>query len=62
MGAVQAYCCCGNAPCNGLDCGVYLPGRAPRKRPGPKSAEEVREIRRRAWETRRENYGKRGHR
>lgn len=37
----------------GLDDGPYLPGRAPRKKPAPKTAEEMRAIRARAWETRR---------
>lgn len=48
---------------SGLDDGiVYLPGHAPRKKPAPKPADEVREIRSRAWATRREKYGERGHR
>lgn len=50
---IAAYCGCGNTPCDGLDCGPYLPGCAPRKRPAPKSLEELREIRARAWATRR---------
>lgn len=37
----------------GLDDGPYLPGRAPRKKPAPKSAEELTAIRKRAWVTRR---------
>jgi hypothetical protein len=45
----------------GLDDGPYLPGRAPRKKrtadPAVVSAE-----RKRAWKTRRANYGPRGHR
>jgi hypothetical protein len=46
----------------GLDDGPYLPGRAPRKKPAAKSAVETREVRSRAWATRRERYGERGHR
>jgi hypothetical protein len=61
MSALQWHCECGNSPCNGLDCGVYLPGRAPRKRATPKAARELSEIRMRAWETRRQIYGQRGH-
>jgi hypothetical protein len=37
----------------GLDDGVYLPGRAPRKKPAPKSPEELAGIRAKAWVTRR---------
>lgn len=47
---------------SGLDDGPYLPGHAPRKKPRPKTAEEVRDIRAQAWVTRREKYGKWGHR
>lgn len=47
---------------SGLDDGPYLPGKAPRKRPEPKSREEVAEIRSRAWATRRRKYGPRGRR
>lgn len=47
---------------SGLDDGPYLPGCAPRKRPAPKPASEMREIRSRAWETRRQKYGQHGHR
>jgi len=61
MSAAQWHCECGNSPCNGLDCGVYLPGRAPRKRATPKAVCELSEIRMRAWETRRQIYGQRGH-
>lgn len=54
------HCECGHTPCDGLDCGVYLPGRKPRLKrqvdPAAYSAE-----RRRAWETRREKYGASGH-
>ena len=25
------HCTCGNTPCDGLDCGVWLPGQAPRE-------------------------------
>lgn len=38
---------------SGLDDGPWLPGRAPRKKADPKPAEVVREIRLRAWTTRR---------
>jgi len=52
-----------NRPDNtGLDDGPYLPGQAPRKRPVPKSSEEVTDIRARAWITRRAKYGDGGHR
>ena len=51
---IRAHCICGHTPCDGLDCGVYLPGRAPRKVPAPKSADELRAIRAKAWATRRE--------
>lgn len=37
----------------GLDDGVYLPGRAPRKVPAPKTPEELSAIRAKAWATRR---------
>lgn len=47
---------------SGLDDGPYLPGRAPRKKMTPKPADEVRDIRSRAWATRREKYGRYGHR
>ena len=31
------WCCiCGNTPCDGLDCGAYLIGQTPRKKPEPK--------------------------
>lgn len=46
----------------GLDDGPYLPGCAPRKKPEPKTPEELKTIRARAWETRRDSYGERGHR
>ena len=46
----------------GLDDGPWLPGRAPRKKADPKSPEELQEIRARAWATRRERYGRYGHR
>lgn len=55
------FCCCGNTPCSGLDCGVYLPGRRPRKLPEPKPSAELADIRARAWATRRAKYGPRGH-
>jgi hypothetical protein len=38
---------------SGLDDGPYLPGRAPRKKPAPKSPEELAAIRAKAWATRR---------
>lgn len=44
----------------GLDDGPPL--HAERKRPAPKSADEMREIRSRAWATRRAMHGERGHR
>lgn len=47
---------------SGLDDGPYLPGQAPRKKPAPKDASEISEIRNRAWKTRRQKYGDRGHR
>jgi hypothetical protein len=48
-------CICGHDPCDGLDCGVYLPGQEPRRKIAtPKSPEEIRAIRLRAWATRRE--------
>jgi hypothetical protein len=47
---------------SGLDDGPYLPGHAPRKKPAPKPADEIREIRTRAWATRRAKYGQHGHR
>lgn len=37
----------------GLDDGVYLPGCAPRKKPDPKTPEELAAIRAKAWATRR---------
>lgn len=46
----------------GLDDGPWLPGLKPRKKPALKSAVEMREIRKRAWETRRGKYGAHGHR
>lgn len=47
----------------GLDDGIcYLPGRQPRKNPAPKPADEIRDIRARAWATRRQKYGQGGHR
>lgn len=52
-----------NRPDNtGLDDGPWLPGQAPRKRPAPKSAEQMADIRARAWATRRAKYGEAGHR
>lgn len=62
IGNVIGECICGHTTCDGLDCGVYLPGQAPRKKPEPKSPKEMAEIRARAWATRREKYGRYGHR
>lgn len=42
---------------SGLDDGPQL-----RKKPRVKSAEELREVRTRAWATRRAKYGQKGHR
>lgn len=44
----------------GLDDGPPL--NAERKKPAPKSIDEMKSIRARAWSTRRAMYGKRGHR
>jgi hypothetical protein len=44
----------------GLDDGPPL--HEPRKKPKPKTIAEVRQIRQRAWATRRAKYGKYGHR
>jgi hypothetical protein len=54
-------CVCFHGPCDGLDCGVYLPGRAPRKKAAPKSPDDLTNARAKAWETRRAKYGQRGH-
>jgi len=53
MSAAVWSCTCARSPCDGLDCGVYLPGRAPRRAAAPKSAAQNAEIRARAWATRR---------
>lgn len=45
---------------SGLDDGPYLD--TVRKKPAPKSPDEMRAIRARAWETRRRTLGPRGHR
>lgn len=45
---------------SGLDDGPPL--NTPRKHPAPKSRDEMRDIRARAWATRREKYGRYGHR
>ena len=50
---LATHCICGQSPCTGLDCGPYLPGRAPRKKAPAKSAAELVEIRAKAWATRR---------
>lgn len=47
---------------SGLDDGPWLPGKQPRKKPAPKSAEEMKRIRSQAWATRRAKYGPQGHR
>ena len=62
VGNVIGECVCGNDPCDGLDCGIYLPGRIPRKPYPKKSQSVVAEIRRRAWVTRRAKWGQHGHR
>lgn len=62
INGVVGECVCGNEPCDGLDCGVFLPGQAPRKQVAPKSPEETARIRADAWATRRRKYGERGHR
>ena len=46
-------CVCNNTPCDGLDCGVPIPGRAPRRRPAPKTPEQLATIRAKAWATHR---------
>lgn len=60
--AIWWECTCGRDPCDGLDCGVYLPGQFPRRKSAPKPPEEISAIRAQAWATRRANYGQRGHR
>ena len=47
---------------SGLDDGPPLPGHAPRKKMEPKPTDEVKDIRARAWTTRRAKYGQHGHR
>lgn len=47
-----------SCPGTGLDCGPKFS----RKKPAPKSAEEMKDIRARAWATRRAKYGECGHR
>lgn len=59
---VAGECVCDHNPCDGLDCGVFLPGQQPRKRPALKTPEQMADIRARAWETRRTKYGQYGHR
>lgn len=39
----------------GIDDGPFLPGKAPRKKPEPKTPEELSVIRMKAWETRKRN-------
>ena len=55
-------CDCGMAPLmagwqggGGVDDGPFLPGYPPKRKPAPKSAEELKVIRAKAWATRREN-------
>ena len=52
--------CIHGAECEGLgiDCG---PDQR-RRKPAPKAAAEIADIRARAWATRRAKYGERGHR
>jgi len=40
-----------------LECGVYLPGEAPRRKPAKKTPEELAAIRAKAWATRRARKG-----
>lgn len=47
---------------SGLDDGPPLPRHAPRKKAALKPPEEMKEIRARAWATRRQKYGQHGHR
>lgn len=35
------HCTCARTPCDGLDCGVWLPGQPPRKVPAPKTPEQM---------------------
>ncbi len=58
------YCAKGlgsDCPCDDehrLDqCGVYLPGHEPRKKPAPKTPEQLAAIRAKAWATRRAKEG-----
>lgn len=53
-------CLCNRTPCTGLNCGVWLPGHGPRKKPKPKTPEQLAEIRAKAWATRRKKYGPNG--
>lgn len=55
MADLMWRCVCSQAPCVGLDCGVYLPGQAPRKKAAAKTPAEMAAIRAKAWETRRAN-------
>ena len=54
--------CIHGADCDGtgLDCGPDF-SRQYVKRAAPKSADELKEIRARAWATRRAKFGKSGH-
>lgn len=42
---------------SGLDDGPWLPGQQPRKKPAPKSPDEMAAIRAKAWATRRKALG-----
>lgn len=57
---LPAKCLCGHTPCDGLDCGPYLPGQAPRKKAAQKPPEELARIRAKAWNTRRNRLSKAG--
>lgn len=61
QGKVLGECLCGTEPCTGLECGVFLPGQAPRAAGKAKSTLQLRGIRARAWATRRAKYGEAGH-
>jgi len=57
---MRVWHCIHGAECDGtgLDCG---PDQS-RKKPAPKSADEMKRIRAQAWATRRSKYGEFGHR
>mgnify|MGYP007086365252 CR=1 FL=1 len=56
----RSWPCLHGAECagTGIDCGPDTS----RKKPAPKTAEELSDIRARAWATRRAKHGPRGHR